>query len=260
MKIVFWSPNKGRCHTTSSMLAISSTLAFTSGLRTCVISANSSDKYHTAILGKDSMLNDSISTFGLDALFRDVKGSALSKSNIEDAALDLSARYSVFASASTTDKKLIDNDLMACHSDLFNALDAIYSLVFIDTKGGFSALNQQILAEADLIVICLNQSAYSVNKAFSRCKFGAQNCMFLIGDYDSGINISPKNLQKKYKEVTSKNSAVVPHNADFANAMNSGTLYSWMALNQKCKMKDPNYGFFKEVNSASEKLMKLLKK
>lgn len=260
MKIVFWSPTRGRCHTTSSLLALATNLAFVSGLKSCILSTNCSDNFQSALLGKDNeeALDSTVSTFGMDALLRDAKGAALTKNNIEDAAVDLSSKLSIFIPASSKDKKVIEKSLLHNHSVILDALNAIYPLVFIDTKGGFSALNQEILAKADLIVVCLNQSSRLIEDTFKRCEFEKQNCLFLFGDYDKKVIVGKRNIQRKYKYVTSKNTASIPHCSDFANAINEGSVYKWAALNQKCKMRDPNYEFCREVQSASNKLLKLL--
>ena len=118
MKIFFWSPTCGRCHTTSSLLALATNLSFVSGLKSCILSTNCSDNFQSALLGKDNeeALDSTVSTFGMDALLRDAKGAALTKNNIEDAAVDLSSKLSIFIPASSKDKKVIEKSLLHNHS------------------------------------------------------------------------------------------------------------------------------------------------
>lgn len=262
MKIVFWSPYRGKGATTSNLLLTALNIAYNGRLRSCIISTDCKDRIQSSFLSREDeefMLN-AASGFGIGALLRDVKGDLLSEENLSDAALDIagSKKLSLYISAALSDPKVIATSLDHSWEPLSDALSRHFPLVFIDTKGGFTQFNQKVLATADLIVICLNQDKQVIDSVFEQCDFTNKNYMFIMGNYDKKINCSIQNLRNHHKEVTIKNSAEILHFADFADARNSHSLKSWAASIQKCTPKHPAYEFHQSVSKASMKMLKLL--
>lgn len=261
MKIVFWSPYYGLGSVTSSLTAIASYISLIARQDCCLISTNYKEKLQSYFLAKNNLENlmDSATSFGTDALWRDAKSSILSNESVRNAAIELTQRLSVFISSVVDNPRLVIKTWLDCCSDVFTALDKKYGFVFIDTSAGNSLLNQQVLSQADLIVVCLNQSILKCDDVFngSRFKFDGQNCAFLLGDYDPDMLFSLKALKSKYKVVNTKNSMAIRHCTDFANAMNKGNVLKWIASVQNSPH-NPASPFIKDVEEASVKLLKLL--
>lgn len=261
MKIVFWSPYYGLGSATSSLTAIASYVSLTARQDCCLISTNYKERIQSYFIAKSNVENlmDSATSFGTDALWRDAKSSMLSNDSVQNAAIELTSRLSVFISSVVDNPKLITKTWIDCCEDVLTALDKKYGFVFIDTAAGNSLLNQQVLSLADLIVVCLNQSILKCDDVFngSRFKFEGHNCAFLIGDYDPDMVFSLKVLRSKYKAVNSKNSMAIRHCTDFANAVNKGNVLKWIASIQSNSRNSANY-FAKDVEEASAKLLKLL--
>ena len=261
MKIIFWSPYYGLGSTTSSLAAIASYMSLTARQDCCIISTNYKEKIQSYFIAKNNVGNlmDSATSFGTDALWRDAKSSMLSNDSVRNAAIELTSRLSIFISSSLNNPKLITKTWIDCCDSVFTALDKRYNFVFVDTSAGNSLLNQRVLSQADLIVVCLNQSVLKCDDVFNgnRFKFDGQNCAFLIGGYVPDMIFSLKALRSKYKAVNSKNSMTIRHCTDFANAVNKGNVLKWIASVQSNPRSSAN-PFVKEVEEASAKLLKLL--
>ncbi len=262
MKIVFWSPYRGKGATTSNLLLTALNIAYNGRLRSCIISTDCHDRIQSSFISRDDeeFMLKTASGFGIGALLRDVKGDMLSEENLADAALEIAGnkRLALYISAALSDPKVIATSLDHNWEKLSDALSRHFPLVFIDTKGGFTQFNQKVLGTADLIVVCLNQDNQVIETVFEQCDFSNKNYMFIMGNYDKKINCSIQNLRNKHKEVTQKNSAEILHFADFADARNSHNLKNWAASIQKYTPKQSVYEFHKSVSKASMKMLKLL--
>lgn len=260
MKIVFWSPVPGQGHVTSSLLALATYFATAKRCKVNVISTNYGNHgIQTPFVGyqKDEVLMHSASHFGMDALFRAAKGDRLTKEAIEDAAISLSEKLSIFPMATSASRSVLMNTLAETYEKIVQSMSIHCDYVFIDTQGGASAINQKILASADVIVVCLNQNRATINSYFEQFDFKSKRVFILLTDYDRDQAVSMKNIRKRYKTLSSANSAVIPHCSGFSDALNEGKLFPWMVVNKGCTQKDVNYPFIKEIELASKKIAQL---
>lgn len=261
MKVVFWGPNRGKGATTSCLLSIATNLAFNSHLKNCIISTDCKDRIQSNFISKESeeVLLNSASGFGVNALLRDAKGDMLTETNIDDAALELSKKLSLYISASDKEPKSVEKSMQSSWTELLDALNRHYNIVFIDTKGGYTGFNTDVLASADLIVVCFAQDTAAIEDAFEQCNFTKNQCMFVMGNYDSNISCSLQNLRNGHREVSAANSAKIIHCAEFADARNRNALFKWVSTIQGCKPKNAAYSYQKSVLEATSTMLKLLK-
>jgi MinD-like ATPase involved in chromosome partitioning or flagellar assembly len=204
---------------------------------------------------KDEILMSSASRFGMDALFRDAKGDRLNDSSVEDASIRLYSKLAIYPMPTSTRLNIVENTLMETYEDIVEAVDKCNDFVFVDARGGASALNQKVLASADVLVICLNQNIGTIDTYFTKFNLQSRRVFTLIGNYDRQQSVSMKNVRKRYKTLKSANSAVIPHCSGFSDAMNEGKLLHWMSVNKECDKNDVNYPFIKEVGLASKKIV-----
>ena len=262
MKIVFWSPSAGKCKTTSAMVSIVSQAAIKYSKKCAIVITNHKEKIQSMFFSDSSVenLEDSASSFGTGALLRDAKSGMLSPTSVQNASINLTDRLSVFISDSTTDPKIVKRSWESSYTDIANALDNAYDLVFIDTEAGSSQLNQAVLMSADILVICLNQNRLLCEKVFdgSKYDFSKQKCLFLLNDYDSKIGYTDYTLIRSFKHVNNKNLAVLRHSSDFAAAINKNSVLKWVASIQKAKRSSSAYAYAKDLEKATDKLFTLL--
>lgn len=258
MKIVFWSPVPGQGCTTSSLLAIGTYLATAERKTVSVLPTNCTNHdVQLPFLGyeKEEVFMNAASRCGLDALFRNAKGERLTKSNVEDAALRLTPKLAIFPVATGGKVSSNENTLIETYSEIVNAIDKYNDYVLVDTRGGATKLNQQVIASADILVVCVNQNRSVLETYFNQFDGNRKNIFLLVGDYDRNQSVSIKNIRHRYKSVNSNNSATIWHSSGFSDAMNEGKLLKWMSLNKGCEKKDVNYPFIREVGIASKKIL-----
>ncbi len=261
MKVVFWGPNRGKGATTSCLLSVACYLAFNGHLKNCIISTDCKDRIQSSFISRESedVLLNSASGFGMNALLRDAKGDMLTEENLHDAALDLSRKLSLYISAADKDPKVVEKSIQGSLTELLDALDRQYNIVFVDTKGGYTGFNTELLAQADLIVVCLPQSTAAIEDAFERCDFTKNQCMFMMGNYDPSVSCSLNNLRATHKAVTRTNCAKIVHCPDFTDAMNNHRLFKWISTIQKCKQKHPAWMYQKSVIESASVMLRMLK-
>lgn len=257
MKIVFWSPVAGQGCTTSAMLSIATYIALAQRKRVAMISGNFTNHgMQTPFTGfsKEEALMGVASTLGMDALFRDAKGDRLTKSGLQNAALSLTDKLSLYLCPSSSKIAVMESTFKDTCEDIIGELDRVNDYTMIETRGGVTALNQKILGTADIIVICFNQNQAVMETYFNKYHFKGDRIFYVIGNYDRNQIVSMKNVRKYFKVIKSSNSGVIPHCSGFSDAMNQGKLLQWMSVNKECKSPDINFPYVKEVNLITTKL------
>lgn len=260
MKIAFWGPESGKCTPTSCLNSVASDIAMNRKMQSCIISANPNNRVQASYLALRSEEDfvSSASSSGVDALIRFARGSMLNDYNITNVALDASPFLHYFVSSQNKNKALFEKTFCDYYDEIIHALDQKYQLVFIDTKGGYSQFNQKIFATSDIVVICMNQDKDVIDRMFARCDFTGKNCLFVLSNYDSNVSMSVKNFRNYQKSVTSKNSGVIAHCSDFADAVNNSCLYRWMSSQKRTLKQDAVQQYLRSVSDVSAKVIKLL--
>lgn len=260
MHIVFWSCIPGHAAVSSSMLSIACSCAAYQQYDTAVLQTQykKNNLQYPFFKLSDKENVEQYNSVGMDSLIRSVKGGSIS-GGVETCAISfLDSKLSVYPQSTNLDGKAYYNGLIAAIPLMFKALDEPFDIEFIDTAGSNDPASWKALENADRIVICLPQETWVINYLFSKYKFDPSKVFYLFGNYDPKLSVNLPTLQhsKQYKgKFTSKNSAYIMHDVDFANAMNNSELVKFFLSGLDCNKSSPNYAYFNSVKEATRKLL-----
>ena len=108
-----------------------------------------------------------------------------------------------------------------------------------------------ILQEADLIVVNLSQNPYILEDFFENYRSLIDKSVYLLGNYTPESKYTKGYILRKY-HIPRERIATIPYNVEFHDALNSGSVISFLNQNYQCKRKDENYYFIREVKRAVE--------
>ena len=128
----------------------------------------------------------------------------------------------------------------------------------------------ELLEEADLIVVNLNQNIRIIKRFFDSevyLKY-ADKCFYIIGLYNEDSKFNRYNLGRKFpfekKNIATKisgksdNIGIIPYNINFSDAENSGKSIEYFLKNINIQKKSINYNFFSEIEKNVEMILKRL--
>ena len=241
MNVVFWSPLAGRCGVSSNCVAAAAYMSLNTDFSCCMVPLNCSNRgVENAFLSLDGkkLLQNSVGSFGVDALKMSVMGGFDNVTEVKDAAMQIHPSLDVFASSSDPRKEAVKRDLAAGYEKIVDSVECCYDMCFIDVGAGSSEMTAKSLGKADVIVVCLRQDLDVISTLGELCDLEGAPCLYVISDYDPDNLLSLKNIRKKHKDIKAGNSLVIPHCAGFSNAVNTTTFLKWfVTCNEKGKPK-----------------------
>ncbi len=260
MQIAFWSPNHGQTATTTSTIALASTIAIQntmkilvghshfcrSTLERCLVKSNSHSVFQPEFVDK-----------GMDALKRLAKNGRLYPEMVSNYTTSLLSDARLDMLEGIDQREGISEDELDVLSHIFKCSSEVYDLVFIDVHSGMNhRLTRRILDHVDLIVVCLNQNVWLIEDyladAFLRQTLASKNIVYHIGLYDSMSKYTLRNLEKIYDL-----SPIIgtPYNIEFGDACNSGNALDFILRHSQLSKKDRFYGFEDQLKLSAKCLM-----
>lgn len=260
MNIVFWSPYSGTAVSSASLVL--SALAVIDKHMSCALmqlhfGGNGLFKY---FIPESDV--DQIAVFentGIDALLRATHGGVASKDTVADSAFGyLDNHLNVFTATKIQAEKVYQSGFADAIGNAFCSLNNTFQLNFIDTPAGVNIYSDKALLLADLIVVCLPQTAWRVEEFIKKYNFPKEKVLYLLTDYDECQTMNAKKLTRMLHQSVFKNSnyAVMPHCAEYANSADSRTVLQFLLRNVKCQMYDTNFPFVSECRKTVDKILK----
>lgn len=170
----------------------------------------------------------------------------------------MGSKLSVYPQSINFDGRAYYNSLLSVMPKMMDALDKAFDITLIDTAAGNDPVSVAALQLADVIVVCLPQEDWIIHYFFDKYKLDKSKVFYLFGNYDRKLTVNIPTLahSKQYKgKITSKNSAYIAHDVDFANAVNSSELIPYYVRGMECGKSSPNYTYFSSVHAATRKLL-----
>lgn len=259
MKIVFWSNVHGQTGTTSNLLAIAIMCSIHIKSK-CIVTQthfNLNNLESFLVPYTDHMDKEYLMDVGIDALTRNIKTSPLDREIIENCTISfLNKQLNLLPGTAKINKEIYENDINRTITGILRAVEQYYDFVFIDTNSGKNDLTKRILDDADLIIVNLSQNKSMVEEYEMNYKFENKKVFYLIGNYDLNSRYTIKNMFKSYHWMKEKNTAVIPYNTEYMDALSDGQTIQYILKNMYCDKNDSNRFFIKEVKAAAEKIMK----
>lgn len=261
MIVAFWSPFAGSS-TSSTLLATAIVTAASCRTRCSVMSLG----YDTESIFPYFMPNESselhlFENTGIDALFRTSKNKVATVQEVEDCSFSfLENKLNVFTQSNVATEVLYYDNLKSAVANVFEGLRNTYAVSFVDTASEVNKYSKEVLNLADLVVICLPQTQYKIDKFFKDYDFKGSNVMYVIGNYDDRQKTKAFKIMMQYT-VGKKCGQVLtlPNNPEYADSMNNREAIRYFLRNIECTQKDPNYHFIQSSTKIAKDILKRCK-
>lgn len=255
MKIAFWSPFHGT-GATADLLALALVLSEKKGLRTLVTQTHfSMNNLEKPLLG-NTVSGQFFSDTGLDALMRHFKSGNVTREHAENCSIKVGNNLFLLAGTRASSKESYENRVVqSMVTHIISIIDRYYDAVLIDTNAGINPQSLEIISECDCVVIALRQNRSMIEDFILGNFFPDRKKFYLLGSYDSSSRYSISNLRHIFKEITKKNSAVIPYNTQYMDAMSEDRVLKYVRENLDADEAFPDYRFFTGVKEAADRLI-----
>lgn len=261
MNVVFWSWFPGAACVSSSALALALSTAIDHKVTCSLMQLHFQNNglFNYIIPPADSKEISYFENTGVDSLIRTTRGNAVTNEDIVNCSFSFAEqRLNVFTATSMKDEIVYRNGFIDASENLFNALNGAFKVNYIDAPAGINDYSKVALQLADIIVICIPQTTWSINYFFKHFQFPGKKLFFLFGNYDKKASVSVHNVSMAHRKVMkNSNTGYVLHSTEYANEMNHSRSISFYLRNTKCKTSDSNFAFMDGTRKTSAKLLKM---
>lgn len=257
MKIAFWSNVHGKNGVTSN-LACMSVMEILGKNRKNVLLEN-----HFSINNLETVLNQEMSRNrlneynfynqkGIEHLIRKIRsGFSLDNAVSNSVMTFMEDKINYLPQNYLMNQEVFDYEFNQVVNPMFHLLEQFCDTIYIDTAVGNTLSSKIILQEADLIVVNLSQNPYILEDFFENYRSLIDKSVYLLGNYTPESKYTKGYILRKY-HIPRERIATIPYNVEFHDALNSGSVISFLNQNYQCKRKDENYYFIREVKRAVE--------
>lgn len=256
MKVAFWSNGRGRACVTSN-LACMSVLSILDNLeKRIIVFENHRNIFN---LGSTLVRHDSNNQIrekypyridrGLDKVLHILESNReITEEQIFCMAEDFLEKRLLYL---PTDEKSAENFeyyLGKQAKPVLECFERSSDLVLVDTASSSLESSRKILHNVDFVVVNLTQNQFMLEHFFRNFSSIQKHAFYLIGNYDAGSQLTKERIQRKY-HIQANQIGVIPHNADFLDAVSEGKVISFLSKNYSCA-KGTNVDFMECVKEA----------
>lgn len=130
-------------------------------------------------------------------------------------------------------------------------LERYSSRIFVDTAAAALVSSRKILRQADVIAVNLSQNQSMLDHFFGNYSSIQKKAFYIIGNYDENVNLTRGKIMRKYG-IPGQQIAVIPHCAQFSDALSEGTTIPFLLGNYSCGEESPNYPFMQGAKEAAQ--------
>jgi hypothetical protein len=145
-------------------------------------------------------------------------------------------------------KEVFNYEFELVHEDLFRCLERFSDLVFIDTQSHGNASTIEILQEADLIVVNIDQDIKAWEDYFENYQSLIEKSVFLIGRYQKEYAWNVSKLRRRF-HVEREQIGVIPYNMELQSAIQEGRILQFL-----------NRNYMRNVHAENNYLMREMKR
>lgn len=255
MKIAFWSPLHGT-GATSDLLALSIVFSEIFGKKTLVTQTHfSMNNLEKPLLGNVAS-GQYFADTGLDAVIRHFKSGDVSREQVENCSIRVSENLFLLAGTRTSSKESYENrTVQSMITHIISIIEKFYAIVLVDTNSGINEQSMEVIKECDFVVVALRQNRTMIEEFINSRLFPENKVFFLIGNYDSQSRYNINNLRRIYKEISKKNSAVIPYNTQYMDAVSEDRVMRYVRENLDADETYSDYEFFSSIKEAAVRLL-----
>lgn len=259
MKVAFWSNGRGRSCVTSNLACLSVLSVLGCPNERTIIFEN-----HRNIINLGSTLFDYYSDreirenyqyhvdCGLDRVLRMLEqGKEMTEEHLYCLAKDYLGKRLFYL---PTEEKSAENLEYYLEREAVRAMFCMEQhsdMVLVDTTAAPLASSRRILQQTDMVVVNLSQNQQMLDHFFRNYKSIQKRAFYLIGNYDTNSELTRDEIMKRY-HIPASRMGVIPHNANFSDAISNGRLIPFILKNYQCDSDNENYEFMVSAKEAVE--------
>lgn len=259
MKVLFWGNAHGQAGTSSNMIATAMMNDILYEKKSILLQTHFGlNQLEVPLLEakKRELMRDY--HVGIDQVIQGILAGINTKQLLMDSCVSLTEQCIDFLPGTQAkNREVYEKGLKDAYHTILNLAQQCYEDVFIDACTGMNSFMEQLWDEADYIVVCLSQNSRLLNDFFDNYTFDPNKTLFLIGNYDERSELNLKNLCKRYKVMTLKNTLVIPYNVEFRDSMSAARIKEFFYQNIFCDPEDGNFEFVEQVKRFTQLLHKI---
>lgn len=259
MKVAFWSNSRGRSCVTSNLACISVLSALDCPQDRTIIFEN-----HKNIINLGSTLfnhqskNEVRENYqykvesGLGRVLRLLEqGEEMTEERLYRLTRDYLGKRLFYLPAEERNAENLEYYLEREAVRALNCLEQLSDMVLVDTTSAPLASSRKILQQTDMVVVNLSQNQQFLDHFFRNYSSIQEKAFYLIGNYDAGSQLTRGEIMKRY-HIPGSRIGVIPHSANFADAISDGKLIPFLLKNYPCPRDNVDQGFMIAVKEAVE--------
>ncbi|MCG7409172.1 chromosome partitioning protein ParA [Paenibacillus sp. ACRRX] len=261
-QVAFWGSVHGQVGTTSNVIAAACMIGLEYSTRTLVAQTQHTrstlETAFSKLSGGGSVSKPTFDDKGLDALDRMIRSNRLTSEGVRDYTQPIiQERLDLLSGTEKADEATYHamNDTL---QPIFDYAKRYYNTVLLDVHSGCgNPVTNQLLAQSELIVVCLNQNVQVLDRFFAKKDWpqalNDKPYMILLGQYDPHSKYKLSNIARKYNVRVPM--YTVPYCTPFRDACNDRDVRSFfMRMQHSAKDTDTTY-FMNEVRKLSKAIL-----
>lgn len=255
MKISFWSPVHKAAGVTTNVACISAVMAIGRMGKTVVLE----NHYSTNSIGDMILMPEQVeqlrehgeyyNRYGMEYVLKRLYSGEPGEKLVHHASIPLlfSSMFYI-PQGRIVNREVFNYEFHLVQEELFRALEQLSDYVFIDTELNQNLSSKVILAEADLIVVNLDQDIVHLKDFFENYTSMQEKAVYLIGNYRMESEWDISRICKEFPIGRDK-IGVIPYNMELSDAVAQGRLLQFL-----------NRNYYKASDSENEQLLRYTKK
>lgn len=260
MKIMFCNYFGGQTGTSSNLAAVTAYLAMCED-ETFIIMQEVWNKNYlvNAFLGELKEKSE-FDDCGIDSLIRMIKSERITREQMDSCIIELvKRRLYLLPGTLWNHAELHQNMVTPMLKYCINALDQQFSYTFVDVGTLTNESQQQLLQQADIIVLNICQNSMLLKHSIIEENAYKEKMFYLIGNYDP---VSKYNLQYIHRtyQIPMERIGVIPYNSMFRDAFSDGTVVKYLYQIEGSTKEEMSYYYLSQLADTSMKLYQFSKK
>lgn len=243
MQIALWSNMHGQAATSATTAALASMIAQKTAYKILVAhnhyERSALEGYFFKQSGRLDQTLPGLNNQGMDALIRLVRNGRLRPEIITDYTYSLLKNHRLDILVGTTKRERPGEEDKELLLSIFDCARRFYDVVLLDVHSGLTEdCSRSILESSDIIVFCINQNRFLLDDfqslIASNPLIKEKRCAYVLTRYERQASATKGNLARSYR-INANTLFVLPNNVRFADALNQGKAFDFVAYYQNAK-------------------------
>lgn len=255
MKISFWSHVRGVAGVTTNLTCVSALMAIGRMGKTVILENHySTNSIGDLILVPEQMEHlhehgEYYSRYGIEYILKRLYSGEKGEKLVHGGSIPLLFSSMIYIpQGKIVNKEVFEYEFNLVQGELFQALEQLSDYVFVDTETNQNLSSRVILAEADLVVVNLDQDGVHLKEFFTNYVSIREKAVYLIGNYQPEAEWDIRRICQEF-HIPRERIGIIPFNMEMADSMSQGRLLQFL-----------NRNYYKASDAESEYLLRYAKK